>query len=92
MILNESHTDAALLFILRDGSNLVDFTYVENVVHGHILAAEHLKADSPLCGQVRNVCERMWETEWVIDVSRRAFINLVPRVCVCVLYKQATLL
>uniref|UniRef100_A0A671QNL2 NAD(P) dependent steroid dehydrogenase-like n=1 Tax=Sinocyclocheilus anshuiensis TaxID=1608454 RepID=A0A671QNL2_9TELE len=31
-------------FIIGDGSNLVDFTYVENVVHGHILAAEHLKA------------------------------------------------
>ncbi len=59
---NESNAD--LLF--RDGSNLVDFTYVENVVHGHILAAEHLKADSPLCGQVWNVCERVWQklNEW----------------------------
>lgn len=45
-----------LFFICRDGSNLVDFTYVENVVHGHILAAEHLKADSALCAQVWNVC------------------------------------
>ena len=35
-----------------DGSNLVDFTFVENVVHGHILAAEHLRPESPLCGKV----------------------------------------
>lgn len=46
--------DITLSFHLcRDGKNLVDFTYVENVVHGHILAAEHLKKDSPLCGKVR---------------------------------------
>ncbi|KAM4732358.1 LOW QUALITY PROTEIN: sterol-4-alpha-carboxylate 3-dehydrogenase, decarboxylating [Anableps anableps] len=37
-------------FIIGD-ENLVDFTYVENVVHGHILAAEHLRADSPICGK-----------------------------------------
>ena len=36
----------------RSGKNLVDFTYVENVVHGHILAAETLRAGSPTCGQV----------------------------------------
>ena len=30
----------------------MDFTFVENIVHGHILAAEHLKPDSPLCGKV----------------------------------------
>lgn len=39
--------------LCRDGKNLVDFTYVENVVHGHILAAERLQKDSPLCGKVR---------------------------------------
>lgn len=76
-------SDADLLFICRDGSNLVDFTYVENVVHGHILAAEHLKADSPLCAQVWNVCVSMWETEGVfLDVSRCAFIDLAPRKCI----------
>lgn len=37
----------------RDGTNLVDFTFVENVVHGHILAAENLRANSPICGKVR---------------------------------------
>lgn len=30
----------------------MDFTYVGNIVHGHILAAEHLSRDSPVCGKV----------------------------------------
>ena len=38
---------------IRDGKNVVDFTYVENVVHGHILAAESLTPNSPTCGKVR---------------------------------------
>lgn len=32
-------------FMIGNGENLVDFTYVDNVVHGHILAAEKLVAD-----------------------------------------------
>lgn len=47
----------------RDGKNLVDFTYVENVVHGHILAAENLQKGSPLCGKVRKDLVR--REEWV---------------------------
>ncbi|KAL4648862.1 sterol-4-alpha-carboxylate 3-dehydrogenase, decarboxylating [Arapaima gigas] len=42
-------------FIIGDGSNLVDFTFVENVVHGHILAAERLRPESPLCGQAYHI-------------------------------------
>ena len=38
---------------IRDGKNVVDFTYVENVVHGHILAAESLTPNSLTCGKVR---------------------------------------
>ena len=41
------------LSLYRDGKNLVDFTYIDNVVHGHILAGEKLGKDSPLCGKVR---------------------------------------
>uniref|UniRef100_A0A8C9L9I6 NAD(P) dependent steroid dehydrogenase-like n=1 Tax=Pavo cristatus TaxID=9049 RepID=A0A8C9L9I6_PAVCR len=41
--------------LCRDGKNLVDFTYVENVVHGHILAAEHLQKDSPVCGKAFHI-------------------------------------
>uniref|UniRef100_A0A8D2PAB7 NAD(P) dependent steroid dehydrogenase-like n=1 Tax=Zosterops lateralis melanops TaxID=1220523 RepID=A0A8D2PAB7_ZOSLA len=41
--------------VCRDGKNLVDFTYVENVVHGHILAAEKLHKGSPLCGKAFHI-------------------------------------
>ena len=40
--------------IYSDGENIVDFTYVENVVHGHILVAENLQKDSVVCGKVIN--------------------------------------
>lgn len=39
----------------RNGKNLVDFTFVENVVHGHILAAERLSRDTGLGGKVRHL-------------------------------------
>eukprot|EP00057_Strongylocentrotus_purpuratus_P013970 XP_011668444.1 PREDICTED: sterol-4-alpha-carboxylate 3-dehydrogenase, decarboxylating [Strongylocentrotus purpuratus] len=32
-------------FMIGNGGNLVDFTYVDNVVHGHVLAAEKLVSD-----------------------------------------------
>ena len=41
-----------ILSFYRTGENIVDFTFVENVVHGHILAAEHLGPDSVVCGKV----------------------------------------
>ena len=41
-----------LCFLNSDGKNLVDFTYVENVVHGHIIAAESLKPGSAASGKV----------------------------------------
>jgi len=44
-----------LLCTHRNGKNLVDFTFVENVVHGHILAAEHLSRDAGLGGKVRHL-------------------------------------
>lgn len=42
----------SVILLISDGNNLVDFTFVENVVHGHILAAERLRPDSPACGKV----------------------------------------
>ncbi|CAG5119899.1 unnamed protein product [Candidula unifasciata] len=42
-------------FIVGDGKNVVDFTYVGNVVHGHILAAEHLNPGSPVCGKAYHI-------------------------------------
>lgn len=52
-------------FIIGDGTNLVDFTFVENVVHGHILAAERLRPDSPICGKPYHITNdepiRFWD-------------------------------
>ncbi|XP_005095330.1 sterol-4-alpha-carboxylate 3-dehydrogenase, decarboxylating [Aplysia californica] len=42
-------------FIIGDGKNVVDFTYVGNVVHGHILAAEHIGPGSPANGKAYHI-------------------------------------
>lgn len=38
----------------RNGKNTVDFTYVDNVVHGHILAEQNLGPQGVANGQVRS--------------------------------------
>lgn len=42
-------------FVIGNGKNLVDFTFVENVVHGHILAAERLSRDTGLGGKAFHI-------------------------------------
>lgn len=42
-------------YIIGNGKNLVDFTYVENVAYGHVLAAENLKPGSGVCGKAYNI-------------------------------------
>uniref|UniRef100_A0A8D0GNC3 Sterol-4-alpha-carboxylate 3-dehydrogenase, decarboxylating n=1 Tax=Sphenodon punctatus TaxID=8508 RepID=A0A8D0GNC3_SPHPU len=54
-ILIQAAKSGKMKFMIGDGKNLVDFTFVENVVHGHILAAEHLHRDSPLCGKAFHI-------------------------------------
>ncbi|MBN3305656.1 NSDHL protein, partial [Amia calva] len=54
-ILVDSARRGKMKFIIGDGTNLVDFTFVENVVHGHILAAERLDTNSSLCGQAYHI-------------------------------------
>ncbi|KAG8505945.1 Sterol-4-alpha-carboxylate 3-dehydrogenase, decarboxylating [Galemys pyrenaicus] len=54
-ILVEAARKGKMKFIIGDGKNLVDFTFVDNVVHGHILAAEHLSQDSPLGGKAFHI-------------------------------------
>ncbi|XP_009979536.1 PREDICTED: sterol-4-alpha-carboxylate 3-dehydrogenase, decarboxylating [Tauraco erythrolophus] len=54
-ILIQAAKSGKMKFMIGDGKNLVDFTYVENVVHGHILAAENLHQDSPLCGKAFHI-------------------------------------
>ncbi|XP_075797333.1 sterol-4-alpha-carboxylate 3-dehydrogenase, decarboxylating isoform X1 [Pelodiscus sinensis] len=54
-ILIQAAKSGKMKFMIGDGKNLVDFTFVENVVHGHLLAAEHLHKDSPLCGKAFHI-------------------------------------
>ncbi|PIO23569.1 hypothetical protein AB205_0025450 [Aquarana catesbeiana] len=51
----ETAKSGKMKIMIGNGQNLVDFTYVENVVHGHILAAEYLQKDSPLCGKAYHI-------------------------------------
>lgn len=64
-ILVDTARRGKMKFIIGDGSNLVDFTFVENVVHGHILAAERLRSDSPICGKPYHITNdepvRFWD-------------------------------
>ncbi|XP_068181987.1 sterol-4-alpha-carboxylate 3-dehydrogenase, decarboxylating [Antennarius striatus] len=64
-ILVETARRGKMKFIIGDGTNLVDFTYVENVVHGHILAAESLTPGSSTCGKAYHITNddpvRFWD-------------------------------
>ncbi|KAN0055261.1 hypothetical protein ACTA71_008366 [Dictyostelium dimigraforme] len=39
-------------FMFGDGNNLCDWTYIDNVVHAHILAADNMTPNSPISGSV----------------------------------------
>lgn len=39
-------------FIIGDGNNLYDFTFVDNVAHAHVLAAENLLTTKTVAGEV----------------------------------------
>ncbi|KAF6091139.1 NAD(P) dependent steroid dehydrogenase-like [Phyllostomus discolor] len=54
-ILIEAARKGKMKFMIGNGENLVDFTFVENVVHGHILAAEHLSQDMALGGKAFHI-------------------------------------
>ncbi|XP_028338369.1 sterol-4-alpha-carboxylate 3-dehydrogenase, decarboxylating isoform X2 [Physeter macrocephalus] len=54
-ILIEAARKGKMKFMIGNGENLVDFTFVENVVHGHILAAEHLSRDTALGGKAFHI-------------------------------------
>eukprot|EP00656_Telonema_subtile_P055661 TRINITY_DN8684_c0_g1_i2.p1 TRINITY_DN8684_c0_g1~~TRINITY_DN8684_c0_g1_i2.p1 ORF type:complete len:541 (+),score=137.12 TRINITY_DN8684_c0_g1_i2:148-1770(+) len=42
--------EGEMTHMIGDGDNVVDFTYIDNVILAHLLAAEHLFQDSPVCG------------------------------------------
>eukprot|EP00210_Caulerpa_lentillifera_P002382 g2285.t1 len=52
-------------YIIGNGENVMDFTYVGNVVYAHLLAAEKLSLDSPVAGQAYFITNqepiRFWE-------------------------------
>lgn len=54
-ILIDAARKGKMKFMIGNGENLVDFTFVENVVHGHILAAEHLSQDAALGGKAFHI-------------------------------------
>ncbi|XP_052597078.1 sterol-4-alpha-carboxylate 3-dehydrogenase, decarboxylating isoform X2 [Peromyscus californicus insignis] len=54
-ILIDAARKGKMKFMIGNGENLVDFTFVENVVHGHILAAEHLSQDPALGGKAFHI-------------------------------------
>ncbi|KAM4818847.1 sterol-4-alpha-carboxylate 3-dehydrogenase, decarboxylating [Thomomys bottae] len=54
-ILIDAAKKGKMKFMIGNGENLVDFTFVENVVHGHILAAEHLSHNSALGGKAFHI-------------------------------------
>ncbi|XP_055964701.1 sterol-4-alpha-carboxylate 3-dehydrogenase, decarboxylating [Sorex fumeus] len=54
-ILVEAAKKGKMKFVIGNGQNLVDFTFVENVVHGHILAAERLSQDVTLGGKAYHI-------------------------------------
>lgn len=65
----------------RDGTNLVDFTFVENVVHGHILAAENLRPNSPICGKVREKDQggvNLLVLRWQVEFLNRLTTSSIP--------------
>lgn len=54
-----------IIFFCRNGQNKVDFTFVENVVHGHILASEKLTPKSRISGRVSLLRSLRWENSVV---------------------------
>ncbi len=62
------------LRIMGDGKNMTDISYVENCAEAHLMAADHLKNGSPVCGQAYYITQGkpvvLWE--WVNRILREA--------------------
>lgn len=69
------------LRIMGDGKNLTDVSYVENCAEAHLLAADHLKKGSPVCGQAYYITQGkpvvLWE--WVNRLLREMGIPPVQK-------------
>lgn len=69
------------LRMVGDGSNLVDISYIDNVVHAHLLAAEDLGAKCRSAGRPYFISQdepvRLWE--WINSLFSRLDIPRVKR-------------
>jgi nucleoside-diphosphate-sugar epimerase len=69
------------LKIIGSGENLVDITYVDNVAHAHVLAAENMGKSSKIGGQAYFIGQErpvnLWE--WINELYRDLDIEVVER-------------
>ena len=75
-------------YIIGDGTNIVDFTYVENVAYAHLLAAVHLTKGARIDGQVRRLVPLC-----CVRVGARAtcaFVRVPYVVCCCCARSMST--
>jgi nucleoside-diphosphate-sugar epimerase len=61
-------------YIVGDGTNVSDFTYVTNVAYSHLLAACELRRDAPICGQAYFITNRKPISFW--SVTTHIFTSL----------------
>jgi len=69
------------LKIIGSGENLVDITYVDNVAHAHVLAAENMGGSSKIGGQAYFIGQErpvnLWE--WINELYRDLDIEVVDK-------------
>ncbi len=79
---------ARQLFIVGDGSNKVDITYVENAADAHLQAADHLREGSPVAGQAYFISQGEPVVLW--DFINRLLERLgIPKVTKAISYDSA---
>lgn len=66
------------LRIVGDGENLVDIIYVENAALAHVLAFEHLKVGSAVCGQAYFVGQERPVKLWDFINQILAYVKIDP--------------
>lgn len=66
------------LRIVGDGNNMVDIVYVENAALAHVQAFEHLKPDSPVCGQAYFVGQERPVKLWDFINQILSFVKVEP--------------
>lgn len=66
------------LRIVGDGENLVDIIYVENAALAHVMAFEHLKPGSPVCGQAYFVGQERPVKLWDFINQVLGFVKVDP--------------